>query len=300
MTVMRIGVDFGGTKIEVAAIDEEGEFAARVRCPTPDNYEEALEAVSGLLQEVERRTGEFGHFGIGIPGTASPETGIVRNANALYLNGRCVASDLETATGRRVRLNNDANCFAISEARDGAAKGAAVVFGAILGTGCGGGVVVHGKPLVGRHGLGGEWGHNPLPSPRDEELPPILCWCGSSNCLESWISGSGFARDFQIRTQRALRAEQVVQAARSGDTAAAVALERYIDRLGRALATVVNIVDPDVIVLGGGMSNTSELYERLPQAMSPHVFLDHCDTPVRQSVWGDSSGVRGAAQMWES
>jgi len=293
----RLGIDFGGTKIEAAAITPEGDFAARVRAPNPGEYQAALATVRELVEAVEARTGPIGRVGVGIPGSVSPRTGRVRNANSVWLNGRTFREDLEATLERPVRLANDANCFALSEAGDGAGAGAKVVFGAILGTGCGGGVVVDGRLLDGANGVAGEWGHTPLPWPAADEPPSYPCWCGRTMCLETFISGTAFERD-HARTGPALRGAEIVEAARAGDPEAGAALERYIDRLGRALAVIADVLDPEVIVLGGGMSNIDALYARAPAVMAAHMFSDVCETRIVPARHGDSSGVRGAAWLW--
>lgn len=292
--MIRFGVDFGGTKIEVAALNEAGAFAARVRKPNPGNYEEALDVVAGLLADAEAMAGATcARLGLGIPGSISPRTGLIRNANSVYLNGRPFGVDLEQRLARPVRLANDANCLALSEAADGAGAGARVVFAVIIGTGCGGGVVVDGKIIDGHNGFGGEWGHMPLPWPKPEEYPGPECWCGRNGCMEKWVAGPAFSRDAGFATGQA-----TMDAISSGDASAAAALDRYVDRLGRGLAAICDIIDPDVIVLGGGMSNVDALYERLPKAVAPHVFSDVFETPVKKAVHGDSSGVRGAVWLW--
>lgn len=292
--MIRFGVDFGGTKIEVAALNEAGAFAARVRKPNPGNYEEALDVVAGLLADAEAMAGATcARLGLGIPGSISPRTGLIRNANSVYLNGRPFGQDLEQRLARPVRLANDANCLALSEAADGAGAGARVVFAVIIGTGCGGGVVVDGKIIEGHNGFGGEWGHMPLPWPKPEEYPGPACWCGRNGCMEKWVAGPAFSKDAGFPTGQA-----TMDAINSGDASAAAALDRYIDRLGRGLAAICDIIDPDVIVLGGGMSNVETLYERLPAAIAPHVFSDVFETPVKKAVHGDSSGVRGAVWLW--
>ena len=295
---MRIGVDFGGTKIEAAALDDAGAFAARIREPNPGDYDAALMLVADLIARVEAETGPARSIGLAIPGSPSPRTGLIRNANSTYLNGRRFGEDLEAALARPVRLANDANCLALSEAVDGAGKGVASVFGVIVGTGCGGGLIIDGKLVEGAHGVAAEIGHVSLPWPRAEEAPGPACWCGLNGCLETWVSGTGFQRDHEATTGRAWKAQAVVEAARSGDAGAAAALARYIDRLGRALAMVVNLVDPEVFVLGGGMSNVAELYDRLPEVVERHAFSDHWDGRIVAAKWGDSSGVRGAARLW--
>lgn len=288
--MIRIGVDFGGTKIEAAALDAEGRFQARVRVPTPPAYEDRLEATAQVVGEAERQAGvTVTRVGVGGPGSPSPATGLMRNSNSTVLNDKPFPADLQRVLGRDVRYANDANCLALSEARDGAAAGEGVVFAVIVGTGCGAGVAVDGRLVEGRNLIAGEWGHTPLPWPKPEELPGIPCWCGRINCLELWLSGTGFARD------AGRHAEAVVA---TPDPAGMAALDRYVDRLGRALAVVTDILDPDVIVLGGGMSNLDLLYERLPGAIAPHVFSDVFTTPVRRALHGDSSGVRGAAWLW--
>lgn len=295
---MRIGVDFGGTKIEAAALDDAGAFAARIREPNPGNYDAALALVADLIARVEAEVGAARSVGLAIPGSPSPRTGLIRNANSVYLNGRRFGEDLETALGRPVRLANDANCLALSEAVDGAGVGAASVFGVILGTGCGGGLVTDGKLVEGAHGVAAEIGHISLPWPSGEEAPGPACWCGLNGCLETWVSGSGFQRDHEATTGRAWKAQAVVEAARRGDAGAVAGLDRYVDRLGRALAMFVNLVDPEVFVLGGGMSNVAELYDRLPEVVERYAFSDHWDGRIVAAKWGDSSGVRGAARLW--
>lgn len=295
---MRIGVDFGGTKIEAAALDDAGAFAARIREPNPGDYDAAVALVADLIARVEAETGPARSIGLAIPGSPSPRTGLIRNANSTYLNGRRFGEDLASALARPVRLANDANCLALSEAVDGAGKGVASVFGVIVGTGCGGGLIIDGKLVEGAHGVAAEIGHISLPWPRDAEAPGPACWCGLNGCLETWVSGTGFQRDHEATTGRAWKAQAVVEAARRGDAGAAAALARYIDRLGRALAMVVNLADPEVFVLGGGMSNVAELYDRLPEVVERHAFSDHWDGRIVAAKWGDSSGVRGAARLW--
>lgn len=292
--MIRFGIDFGGTKIEVAALSPTGEFVARVRKPNPGNYEEALEVVAGLLADAETMAGATcARLGLGIPGSISPRSGLIRNANSTYLNGQPFGQDLEKRLSRPVRLANDANCLALSEAADGAGAGETVVFAAILGTGCGGGVVVDGQIVEGRNGIAGEWGHTPLPWPRPEEYPGPDCWCGRKGCLETWIAGPAFSRDAGFATGQA-----TLDAVNGGDAGATAALDRYVDRLARAFACVCDLIDPDVIVLGGGMSNVDALYDRLPTAIAPLVFSDVFETPVKKAVHGDSSGVRGAVWLW--
>ena len=296
--MIRIGVDFGGTKIEAAALDEAGVFRARVRAPNPRAYGAALGVVAHLVGEVERQAGATGPIGVGSPGSISRRSGTIRNANSIWLNGRRFKEDLERVLERPIRLANDANCFALSEAIDGAAKGAHVVFGAILGTGCGGGLVIGGQALMGHNAIAGEWGHTPLPWPGPADEPPLTCWCGRQNCLELFISGTGLEQDHLRQTGRTWTAQQVVERARAGEAEPAATFDRYIDRLGRALAVLVDIVDADAIVFGGGMSNVAELYERVPAIVAERIFSDAFETPIRPALHGDSSGVRGAAWLW--
>ncbi len=293
--MIRIGVDFGGTKIEAAALDADGRFVARVRAPSPRDYEAGLVAVRDLVAEAERQAGvKDATVGVGGPGSPSPASGLMRNANSTELNGRPFPADLSRVLNRPVRYANDANCLALSEAADGAGAGHRVVLAVILGTGCGAGVTVGGQIIEGRNAFAGEWGHMPLPWPTAEEYPGPMCWCGRRNCMELWVSGTGLARDHR----GARNGEDVLALSRSGDTAAAAALDRYVHRLARGLAVVCDVLDPDAIVLGGGMSNVDELYERLPGAIAPLVFSDVFTTPILRATHGDSSGVRGAARLW--
>ena len=282
---MRIGVDVGGTKIEVAVLDDSGVITWRQRAPTPaGSYDEILRTIAGLVEAAGP-----GSVGVGIPGVISPATGLVKNANTQALIGRAMDRDLAAALGRPVRVENDANCFALSEAVDGAGAGARCVFGVILGTGAGGGIIVDGRILPGRNRIAGEWGHTPLPWPRGDELPAPLCWCGQSGCLELYVSGPGLARQAGRDAPTLLAAD---------DPAAAMALHTHADRLARGLAVVMNILDPDVIVLGGGLSNMEDLYTEVPALMSRYVFSDVTVTPILPPVHGDSGGVRGAAWLW--
>jgi fructokinase len=299
-STIQIGVDFGGTKIEAAALDREGKFLARVRAPNPGNYEAALRTVCELIDTVEQQAGGRGTIGVGTPGSISPRSGTMRNANSVYLNGRDFRSDLSGALGREIKIANDANCLALSEVVDGAAAGSKVAFAVILGTGCGGGLVVNGQLVEGAHGVGGEWGHIPLPWPTHEEIDAPACWCGQRGCLETWVSGSGLQRDYANATGNALDGEAIVHAARAGEAQAQAALDRYIDRLGRALAVICDVVDPDTIVLGGGLSNVPELYASLPDIIRSRVFSDIWSARIVPAKWGDSSGVRGAARLWGS
>lgn len=295
---MRIGIDLGGTKIEGIALGDEGEILVRRRVATPPDYPATVAAISGLVRDLEVETGERGTVGMGIPGTIVPATGLVKNANSTCLIGQPLGRDLEQSLERPVRIMNDANCFALSEAADGAAAGAEVVFGVILGTGVGGGIVVRGECLSGANLIAGEWGHNALPWVGAEELPGPLCYCGKHGCIESWLSGPGFSRDHERVTGEARPAPDIAAAARSGDAGAASSLARYVDRLGRALSSVINILDPDVIVLGGGMSNVAGLAEAVAARLPAHVFSDTILTRVVRHRHGDSSGVRGAAWLW--
>ncbi len=296
---MRIGVDLGGTKIEAIAIGRDGCALARRRVPTPrGDYGATLEAVGGLVDALERDAGEHASVGVGIPGTISRATGCVKNANSVWLNGRRLQEDLAARLGREVRLANDANCFALSEATDGAGAGFDVVFGVILGTGTGGGLVARGHVLVGPNGIAGEWGHNPLPWPAETELPGPPCYCGLRGCIETFLSGPGFERDHFQRTGETLDAPAIASCAAGGDAGARVTLSAYEHRAARALAAVINLVDPDVIVLGGGLSNIDSLYEHVPRLWGEWVFSDRVDTPLRRARHGDSSGVRGAAWLW--
>lgn len=304
--MLYIGVDFGGTKIEAAALDADGSFLSRQRLPNPGNYADALKTVDALIQSVESEAHakapslatRVATIGVGAPGSVSPRTGVMRNANSTWLNGKTFREDLETALQRPVRLANDANCLALSEAIDGAGRGRSNVFAIIVGTGCGGGLVMDHKLIEGANGVAGEWGHMPLPWPKPEEYPGARCWCGLHGCLETWVSGSGFARDFQAVTGRALKGEEIIDAMRAGDTEAEAAFDRLVDRLGRGMAVLVNMMDPDVFVLGGGLSNVPELYERLAGKIQPYVFSDVWEAEIVPAKWGDSSGVRGAAYLW--
>ena len=297
--MIRIGVDFGGTKIEAAALDQKGEVLARVRAPNPGAYPLALEAIAALVAEAETQAGSRAErLGIGMPGSLSPRTGLVRNANSVWMNDRPFQTDIEAALARPVKLANDANCFALSEATDGAGAGARVVFGVIIGTGCGGGLVSDGRLIEGVNGVAGEWGHIPLPWPSTEERGAHRCWCGRTNCLETWISGSAFVADYRRAGGDAPDGSEIIRRAEAGEAMACSALDRYVDRLGRALAVISDILDPDVIVLGGGMSNVQALYERVPEIFARYLFSDVCETRIVKARYGDSSGVRGAAWLW--
>jgi fructokinase len=297
---MRIGVDFGGTKIEAAVVGDDGAILTRRREPNPGAYEPAIQTVVRLIAAVEAETGATGPVGVAAPGSVSPSRGVMRNANSTWLNGRPFPQDLEQALGRPVRLANDANCLALSEAVDGAGTGKSVVFALILGTGCGGGVAVSGSLIDGAHGVAGEWGHIALPWPSADEAPGPACWCGLNGCLETWVSGSGLQRDHLGRTGQPLTAEQIVASARAGDAASRRSLDLCIDRLGRAMAMVVNLIDPDAFILGGGLSNVEELYDALPPIVQRYAFTDAWTGVIAPARWGDSSGVRGAARLWPS
>lgn len=329
-TNVRIGIDFGGTKTEIIALDaRNGKELYRKRILNEKgSYEFTLNSFRILVEEAEHSLGQAATVGMGMPGCISNDTGFVKNCNAVWMNGQPLKKDLETLLNREVRIENDANCFAVSEAIDGAGLGKHVVFGVIIGTGCGGGVAVDGKPIKGINGVGGEWGHNPLPYPRvymptipanmfsvtetlpsknivnftDDvtwsEYPGDLCYCGKWGCQESWISGTGFKRDYNRVTNEDLSTHDIIANARAGEEKASAALGRYVDRLARSLSVVINIIDPDVIVLGGGMSNVAALYEEVPKLLGKYVFSDFVHTQIKSPIHGDSSGVRGAAWLW--
>ncbi|BBN74036.1 fructokinase [Salmonella enterica] len=299
---MRIGIDLGGTKTEVIALDDAGEQRFRHRLPTPrEDYQQTIETIATLVDMAEQATSQTGSVGIGIPGSLSPYTGVVKNANSTWLNGQPFDSDVSRRLKREVRLANDANCLAVSEAVDGAAAGAQTVFAVIIGTGCGAGVALNGRAHIGGNGTAGEWGHNPLPWMDDDELryrEEIPCYCGKQGCIETFISGTGFATDYQRLSGKALKGDEIIRLVDAQDAVAELALSRYELRLAKALSHVVNILDPDVIVLGGGMSNVERLYKTVPSLMKSFVFGGECETPVRKARHGDSSGVRGAAWLW--
>lgn len=327
---LRFGIDFGGTKTEIIALDSgNGKELYRKRVPTvKDDYQQTIHTFKMLIEEAEGQLGGQGTIGMGIPGTVSKDNQLVKNSNATWMNGKPLKKDMEVLMGREVRIQNDANCFAVSEATDGSGAGADVVFGVIIGTGCGGGVVVNGKPVSGINGVGGEWGHNVLPYPRVyrpdnfengfpkeaerprngvvhftndigwSEYPGELCYCGKSGCQELWISGTGFKMDYARVTGEELSTHDVITNAQKGEPKAKAALDRYIDRLARSLSVVINILDPDVIVLGGGMSNVDVLYDEVPRVWGKYVFSDSVHTALKPPRHGDSSGVRGAAWLW--
>lgn len=296
---MRLGIDLGGSKIEIVALAGDGSELLRRRVATPQgDYTATLQAIAGLVLGVESELGGQGSVGVGIPGAESLADGLIKNANSICLIGQPLRHDLQTLLHREVRLANDANCFTLSEAVDGSARGARCVFGVILGTGVGGGIVIDGRVLAGANAIAGEWGHNPLVATETDPLRPLPCYCGRSSCIETWLSGPGMAADHLRTSGQTLSAEAIASRAETGDAACAATLARYESRLGRALAGVINILDPDVIVLGGGLSKIRRLYERLPECCGPHVFSDNFCTKILPPLHGDSSGVRGAAWLW--
>ncbi|MFA9593152.1 fructokinase [Citrobacter telavivensis] len=299
---MRIGIDLGGTKTEVIALSEAGEQRFRHRLPTPRNdYQQTIETIATLVAMAEKATGQTGTVGIGIPGSISPYTGVVKNANSTWLNGQPFDKDLSARLQRDVRLANDANCLAVSEAVDGAAAGAQTVFAVIIGTGCGAGVALNGRAHIGGNGTAGEWGHNPLPWMDEDELryrEEVPCYCGKQGCIETFISGTGFATYYHRLSGNPLKGSEIIRLVEAQNALAELALSRYERRLAKSLAHVVNILDPDVFVLGGGMSNIDRLYKTIPPLIKQFVFGGECETPVRKALHGDSSGVRGAAWLW--
>ncbi len=298
---MRIGVDLGGSKIEAIAISPEGEERVRERVVTPKNdYPGIVRAIADLVVAVEAKAGAQGTVGIGIPGTLSPATGLVKNANTTCLIGKAFDEDLEAALGRPVRIMNDANCFTLSEAVDGAAQGARVVFGVIIGTGCGSGTVIDEQALIGNNAIAGEWGHNPLPWPTDDERPGEPCFCGRNGCIETFLAGPALARDHRLHTGQDLTPREIADQAcdPANHSQADATLRRYENRLARALASIINVIDPDIIVLGGGISNVDRLYDNVPRQWSQYTFSDTITTRLVRAKYGDSSGVRGAAWLW--
>lgn len=293
---MRIGIDLGGTKIEIIALTPEGSEVLRHRIPTPAGYQATLDGIAALVRETEAKLGTSATVGIGIPGVISPASGFVKNANSIALNGHTFDRDISSKLDRAVRVENDANCFALSEAVDGAGAGRASVFGVIVGTGVGGGIVINGRVHQGRHRIAGEWGHTPLPWPHAEEVPGPHCWCGLYGCLETYLSGPGLARSCD--GPDAHDASGLPARAAAGEPRARQALARHADRLARGLAVVIDVLDPEVIVLGGGLSNMDHLYTAIPALLSRYVFSDVVQTPVVKNRHGDSSGVRGAAWLW--
>lgn len=300
--MIRIGVDLGGTKVEVIAIDRDGKELMRERLPTPENdYQQTLQVITALITNAETTLGVSASsttVGIATPGALSAVTGRLKNSNSVCLNNQPIQQDLEALLQKSVRISNDANCFALSEASDGNAMGASVVFGVIVGTGTGAGIIVNGKLLTGVNAIAGEWGHNPLPWPNETELPGPACYCGKCGCIETFLSGPGLRHDLKIVSGCDDDAKSIVEKSEQGDAACEAALQRYEDRMARALAHVINILDPDVIVLGGGMSNLKRLYKNVPGIWGQYVFSDRVDTKLLPAKHGDSSGVRGAAWLW--
>jgi fructokinase len=295
---MHIGIDLGGTKTEIIALDQHGSELMRKRAPTPrEDYDAILQTIAQLVRDAERATGRIATVGIGTPGSVSRATGLLRGSNSVCLNGKPIQRDIEALLGRRIALTNDANCFTLSEANDGAGAGGEVVFGVIIGTGVGSGIVVRGHVLEGRNGIAGEWGHNPLPWPAPGERPGPSCFCGLTGCIETFLSGPGMTRDHHAVAGAALEPPVIVARGEAGDAACRATVERYEERLARALAHVINLLDPDVIVLGGGMSNITRLYTEVPRRWGAWVFSDRVDTRLAQHRHGDSSGVRGAARL---
>lgn len=296
---MRIGIDLGGTKIEGIALSDEGEELYRYRIPTPQgDYKGTLQSIHQLVQQIETTVDDRGNIGICTPGSLSPSTGLLRNSNSVCMNGEPVLADLQELLQREVRIENDANCFALSEATDGAAKNAAVVFGVIIGTGTGAGVVIDKKILLGANAIAGEWGHNPLPWPEDSELPGSECYCGKLGCIETWLSGPGIVRDHELYNNEFIDAETLDNRTRFGDEEAIETMQRYEDRMARSLAHIINVLDPDAIVLGGGMGNIKRLYKNVPAIWGQYIFSDKVVTQLLPPLHGDSSGVRGAARLW--
>lgn len=296
---MRIGIDLGGTKIEGIALDENGHELMRHRCATPSgNYQATLRGIADLIQLIEGETRQTGSIGIGTPGSISQKTQLLRNSNSTCMNGKPVKQDLEKMLNRAIRISNDANCFALSEATDGAATDGAIVFGVIIGTGTGAGIIINGKLLPGSNAIAGEWGHNPIPWAREGESPGPDCYCGKQGCIESFLSGPGLCMDYQRSGGQRLTAIEIVALAQTGDMRAEACLQRYEDRLARGLAHIMNIIDPHVIVLGGGMSNIARLYQNVPKLWSKYVFSEDINTRLVAPMYGDSSGVRGAAWLW--
>lgn len=296
---MRFGIDLGGTKIEIIALANDGSEKYRKRVDTPKHdYRGTVESIRGLVDDAEKATGEMGSVGIGIPGAISPATGLVKNANSVWLNRQPFDKDLTDAIGHPIRIANDADCLALSEAMDGAGEGAPIVWAVILGTGAGSGLVAHGNLVTGPNAIGGEWGHNPLPWATSEEAAVDDCFCGKKACIERFVSGTGLERDYLAHTDTQRTARDISALAKEGDTEATAAMDRYIDRLARATACVINIIDPHVVVLGGGMSNNDRIYDELPGIWDHYVFSDTVRTKLAKAHHGDSSGVRGAAWLW--
>ena len=296
---IKLGIDWGGTKIEIIALDSSGTQILRTRSPTPkDDYQGCLQTVKKLVVDAELELGSKGTLGLGIPGTISPATSLVKNANSTWMNGQPLKADLEQILEREVRIQNDANCLAVSEAVDGAGAGKNVVLAIIIGTGCGSGIAINGHALTGHQAIAGEFGHVQLPWMTKDEFPGLQCWCGQLGCLEKYVSGTGFENDYKLVNGEALTGHQIMEQVELGNGEAQATLDRYVSRLARGLAVMVNVIDPDVIVLGGGMSNIDCLFDRLPEQIQSYVFSDTFSTPIRKAVHGDSSGVRGAAWLW--
>lgn len=298
---MRIGIDLGGTKIEGIALNDDGTELLRYRIDCPrHSYQDTIEAIASIVNHLEQSTQKKGTVGIGIPGAISTQTGLVKNANSVWLNGMPLKSDIESRLNRKVRIENDANCLVVSEAVDGSAQGYGLVFGVIVGTGCGGGLFVRGQSIIGLNAIAGEWGHNPLPWPKPSELPGPECYCGKNGCIETWLSGTGFARDHHDHTNDLITAKEIANLIEQEDPKAIQSIERYEDRMARSLASLINIFDPDAIVLGGGMSNISRIYHTVPKLWQKYAFSDKIDTRLLPPKYGDSSGVRGAAWLWNN
>ncbi|ENA1775625.1 fructokinase [Yersinia ruckeri] len=299
---MRIGIDLGGTKIEVIALANDGRELFRKRVETPrHDYHQTILAIASLVADAEKATDEQGSVGVGIPGTLSPFSGKVKNANSVWLNGQALDRDLSEKLARPVRMANDANCLAVSEAIDGAGAGRHLVFAAIIGTGCGSGIAIDGRVHSGGNGIAGEWGHNPLPWQNEDELhyqSEVPCYCGKKGCIETFVSGTGFATDYFRLSGKSLKVKEIITLMEQGDAIAELTMQRYEQRFAKSLAHVINLFDPDVVVLGGGMSNVDRLYQTLPDLIRPWVFGGECETPIRKAIHGDSSGVRGAAWLW--
>ncbi len=296
---MKLGIDLGGTKIEIIALDDYGNIQLRQRVDTPQqNYQATLQAIHALIQQTEAILKQSGSIGICTPGAISPATGLLKNSNSICLNGQPFQQDLEKLLQRKIRISNDANCFALSEAIDGAAKGANIVFGVIIGTGTGAGIIINQQPLLGANAIAGEWGHNPLPWANQEEQLGLDCYCGKQGCIETFLSGPGLARQYQVKTGIKITAKTLVERANQRDIECELELQRYEKRLAKALAHIINILDPDIIVLGGGMSNIQRLYQNVPNYWGDYIFSDHVNTRLVAPMYGDSSGVRGAAWLW--
>ncbi|MDH5218091.1 MAG: ROK family protein [Gammaproteobacteria bacterium] len=297
--MLRIGVDLGGTKTEIIAINNAGDIVHSKRVKSPQNdYRETLDNIVSLIRECERQTGHIATIGIGTPGTISTRTQTLKNSNSTWLNGKPLHRDLEEILDREIRIANDANCFTLSEAIDGAAANDNTVFGVIIGTGTGGGIVIDKKLLNGPNGITGEWGHNPLPWKTPAETPGPECYCGKSGCIETFLSGPGMTADFKRKTKNTLAPPEILELARDGNTFAIEILDRYYERMAKSLAHIINILDPDTIVLGGGMSNIEGIYEEIPKRWGNYVFSDSCETKLLKAKYGDASGVRGAAKLW--